>query len=53
MGFLTFMGEHPFLTFFLACITGTTIVNVTRIIAEAIRGHCNDCACGDTTDDVR
>ncbi len=34
----TFMGENPFLTFFLAMIIGHTIIWSFRYIAAAIRG---------------
>lgn len=35
---LTFMGEHPFQTFFLVLIVLQTIIYVTKYIAVAVRG---------------
>ncbi len=49
MNFFTFMGEHPYLTFFLAIILTRCVV---RSIAAASgyyddMGHCDDCKCGE------
>lgn len=35
---LAFMGEHPFLTFFLACIAGECIVRSFQAFAAIFRG---------------
>ena len=35
--FYKFAGEHPFLTFFLACVTWQTIVNIINIIASIFK----------------
>jgi len=50
MSILTFMGEHPVLTFFLALIFTNCVVKSIAAIRGHFDEHCDDCNCSKNDD---
>lgn len=51
MNILTFMGEHTWLTFFLALIFSQCVIkSIAAVRGHFDTGHCDNCRCAENDD---